>query len=224
MIGKRWHPQDIGWPRLEDPLVEVVLHLVELDPSHVQALLKDLEPFFCCQSLCSWILPLQRCSSWTPNASTIEVSKPFMYATQGVGNRIISGGVQNRFWEGFYGMLSPPLSFPPLCFSLTDQIYPKNLLGLFFGDSLQRLKQPENRRINPENGQFSLFYRAFLRLFQITRKLQYLLMLKYTPARNYCKINSDNLISCNWNEIFQENNSQNACPCNSLNHKRTRDM
>ena len=26
----------------------------------------------------------------------------------------------------------------------------------------------------------------------------------YTPARNYCEINSKNTISCNWNGIFQE--------------------
>ena len=32
------------------------------------------------------------------------------------GNRIIGGGVQNRFWDGFYGMLSPLLSFPPPLF------------------------------------------------------------------------------------------------------------
>ena len=31
----------------------------------------------------------------------------------GGGNRITSGGVQNRFGEGLYGMFSPPLSFPP---------------------------------------------------------------------------------------------------------------
>ena len=36
-----------------------------------------------------------------------------------------------------------------------------------------------------------------------------LILLWYTPARNYCEINSENIISCNWNEIFQENNSQN---------------
>ena len=29
---------------------------------------------------------------------------------------------------------------------------------------------------------------------------------------------------CNWNEIFQENNSQTIFPCNSLSHKRTRVM
>ena len=37
-------------------------------------------------------------------------------------------------------------------------------------------------------------------------------------------INSENIISCNWNEIFQANNSQTTFPCNSLNHKRIRVM
>ena len=41
---------------------------------------------------------------------------------------------------------------------------------------------------------------------------------------DYCEINSENTILCNWNEIFQENNSQHIFPCNSLNHKRIRDM
>ena len=31
----------------------------------------------------------------------------------GGGKRIIGGGVQNVFAKGFYGMFSPPLSFPP---------------------------------------------------------------------------------------------------------------
>ena len=53
----------------------------ELDPSHVQALLEDLEPFCCCHSLRSWTRPIHGCSSWSPNASTIEVSKSCMYAT-----------------------------------------------------------------------------------------------------------------------------------------------
>ena len=47
---------------------------------------------------------------------------------------------------------------------------------------------------------------------------------KYTPIGKHCNINSENIISCNWNEIFQANNSQTLFPCNSLNHKRARDM
>ena len=35
---------------------------------------------------------------------------------RGGGKRIISGGVQNVSGEGFYGMFSPPLSFPPFLF------------------------------------------------------------------------------------------------------------
>ena len=46
----------------------------------------------------------------------------------------------------------------------------------------------------------------------------------YTPARNYCEINSENIISCNWIEIFHEKNSQNIFPCMSLNHKQIRVM
>ena len=34
------------------------------------------------------------------------------------GKRIISAGVQNRFWGGALWYVSPPLSFPSLCFSL----------------------------------------------------------------------------------------------------------
>ena len=48
------------WPRLEDPLD----HFSELDPSHVHALLEDLEPFCCCHSLKSWTRPIHGCSSW----------------------------------------------------------------------------------------------------------------------------------------------------------------
>ena len=64
------------WPRLEDPLVDVELHFCELDPSHVHALLVRLGTFL--------LLPFFHvldsslaigCSSWTPNASTIEVSQ-----------------------------------------------------------------------------------------------------------------------------------------------------
>ena len=65
------------WPRLEDPLD----HFSELDPSHVQALLEDLEPFCCCHSLKSWTRPIHGCSSWIPNTSTIEVFTSCMYAT-----------------------------------------------------------------------------------------------------------------------------------------------
>ena len=72
--------QETDWPRLEDPFVEVVFHLAELDPSHVQACLEDLEPFCCCHSLYSLNLPDHSTSSWTPNASTIEVSKSVMCA------------------------------------------------------------------------------------------------------------------------------------------------
>ena len=32
--------------------------------------------------------------------------------------------------------------------------------------------------------------------------------MQYTPARNYCKMNSENILLCNRNDIFQENNSQ----------------
>ena len=70
------------WPRLEDPLVEVVLHFSELDPSHVQGALEDLELLvvFACHSLKSWTRPDHSAISWIPNASTIQVSKSFMYA------------------------------------------------------------------------------------------------------------------------------------------------
>ena len=38
---------------------------------------------------------------------------------QGGGNRIISGGVQNRFWGGVLWYVFPsPEFFPPFCFSL----------------------------------------------------------------------------------------------------------
>ena len=48
------------------------------------------------------------------------------------------------------------------------------------------------------------------------------LSLIYTPVRNYCENNSENIISCNRNEIFQDNNSHIFFACNPLNHKRTR--
>ena len=35
---------------------------------------------------------------------------------RGGGNRIISGGVQNRFWEGISWYVFPSPEFPPLCF------------------------------------------------------------------------------------------------------------
>ena len=46
----------------------------------------------------------------------------------------------------------------------------------------------------------------------------------YTPARNYCETNSENIISCIWNEIFQAKSSKNIWPLNSLNRKRIRVM
>ena len=33
-------------------------------------------------------------------------------------------------------------------------------------------------------------------------------VMAYTPARNYCEMNSENIISCNWNEVLQEINSK----------------
>ena len=46
----------------------------------------------------------------------------------------------------------------------------------------------------------------------------------YAPVGNCCEINSANILLCNWNEIYQENNSKTLFPCNSLNHKRIRVM
>ena len=50
--------------------------------------------------------------------------------TGGGGKRIIGGGGSKTvFGKGFYGMFSPPLSFPPPIVSLK---YRKTLPGLFF--------------------------------------------------------------------------------------------
>ena len=39
----------------------------------------------------------------------------------------------------------------------------------------------------------------------------------YTPARNHCESHSENILLCNWNEIFQDMNSQTFFPCRITN-------
>ena len=56
--------------------------------------------------------------------------------------------------------------------TVRTEIIPKNLLRLFLGDNLQMLKYPENRKVTMKKANFPLFYSAFLRLFQITRKIK----------------------------------------------------
>ena len=53
---------------------------------------------------------------------------------------------------------------PRMAFSLRERFSwncPRNLWRLVLGDDLQRLKQSENQKQNPENGQFFEFYRVF---------------------------------------------------------------
>ena len=49
---------------------------------------------------------------------------------------------------------------------------------------------------------------------------------EYTPARCYSEVSLKcfHVTEMRLNEIFQDNNSQTNYPCNSLNHKRIRDM
>ena len=42
----------------------------------------------------------------------------------------------------------------------------------------------------------------------------------YTPAGNFYEIDSNNIILCNWDEIFHENNFQELFPCNPINHEQ----
>ena len=50
--------------------------------------------------------------------------------------------------------------------------HPKNLCELFSGENLQRLKQPAYRKITLKIAILPLFYSAFLKLIQITRKIK----------------------------------------------------
>ena len=55
---------------------------------------------------------------WSAPVSSKESDRA---STKGGGNRIISGGVQNRFWGGVLWYVFPSPEFPPpLCFSLTE--------------------------------------------------------------------------------------------------------
>ena len=94
------------------------------------------------------------------------LKKMTRHEQRGWGNRIIGGGVQNRFYGGFYGMCSPPLSFPPPlffseCVYVCAPSYCKNLcceiarfgplrhsgkgpLGWFWGSNLHPHPQPQN--------------------------------------------------------------------------------
>ena len=57
------------------------------------------------------------------------------------------GGVQKVYVEKVYVLFPSP--------------YPKNLLRLFLGGNLHRLKSPENRKITLKMAIFPLFYSAF---------------------------------------------------------------
>ena len=78
--------------------------------------------------------------AWSVPASSKENNRA---KTNEGGRRIIGrGGPKTVFGKGFYGMFSPPLSFPPpLCFSLIKRSCP-----CFSGGFLSR-----GRLVNPSH-------------------------------------------------------------------------
>ena len=76
--------------------------------------------------------------------------------------------------------------------------------------------QGETRKI--ETGAMRRLPQGMARRGRPARSLHFLLIFSansllnfcYTPARNYREINSENIISCNWNEIFQEKSQKNV--------------
>ena len=94
-------------------------------------------------------------------------------------------------------------------------------LGSVYKKDVRKL--PPVSFVNPQGGECtaSPFFSIWMRLS---------LFFVYAPARNHCEINSENNISCNWNEIFQEKNSKTflsltplvfqSCCCVSLEAER----
>ena len=167
----------------------------------------------------SWIHLKYGCNNWKTggNSKTISVMQSLRY-----------GGHQNELFKemgccnvGTYGKLEilvprvgslrwvslSALSVPPIFYKAEIERAP-------FEGLVALPCKPETRSLVG----LDLFLPVSWRLQENKKNIS------YTPVGNCCEIHADNIILCEWNEIFQENNSQTNFPSNSLNHKRIHAM